>query len=156
MSGSRESLKNSVKMKMEMGFKEFFDHLIFGKGYFELTPPQLSAQMALQPDLLIVDLRDVRKYDQSHIEGAVSHPFDDFLQRVLMGTEYRAVKSRELVLVCDTGHQSRVAASILAEEGYAKVFSLKRGMRRWRRWQELVRSHTENQGMICCVRLHGG
>jgi len=69
------------------------------------------------------------------------HPFDDFLKSVLMDRDYREFKQRKLVLVCDTGHQSRVAASILAEEGFAKAYSLNRGMRRWSKWQNLLRVH---------------
>ena len=134
-----ESLKNSLKVKMEMGVKDFIGHLLFGKGYFELTPPKLSEQMELHQGLLIVDLRDERKYKNNHIKGAVLHPFDDFLKSVLMDGEYQEFKQRKLVLICDTGHQSRVAASILAEEGFVKAYSLNRGMRRWSKWQNLLR-----------------
>lgn len=61
-----ETLKNSLKAEMEMGLKNFIRHLFFGKGYDELTPPKLSAQMEWHQDLLIVDLRDERKYKEDH------------------------------------------------------------------------------------------
>jgi rhodanese-related sulfurtransferase len=41
---------------------------------------------------------------------------------------------KKLFLVCDTGHMSRVTGSVLAEERFNKVYSLKKGMRRWYRW----------------------
>ncbi len=140
-----ETLKNSLKVKMEMGLKDFIYHLFLGKGYFELTPAKLSEEMELNPDLLIVDLREEEKYKKDHIEGAVLHPFDDFLKSVLVDGEYNEFKKKKLVLVCDTGHKSRVAASILAEEGFENAFSLTRGMHRWNKWQNLLLIHERAQ-----------
>lgn len=140
---------------MEMGLKDFIRHLFFGKGYAELTPPKLSEQMALHQDLLIVDLRDERKYKQNHIKGAVSHSFDDFLKSILIDGEYREFKPKDLVLVCDTGHQSRVAASILAGEGFVHAASLSRGMRRWNKWQSLLRIQKgfQHKKLHCCATV---
>jgi len=146
-----ESLRNSLRVKMEMELKDFIRQLLFGKGYAEVTPPDLSKQMEMDQDLLIVDLRDKRKYEKAHIKGAVSHPFDDFLRSVLVDTKYREFEQKNLVLVCDTGHQSRVAAGILAEEGFMKVSSLKRGMRRWSKWQKLLRVHEGSRNSRCHV-----
>ena len=77
------------------------------------------------------------RYQKNHIEVSISNPFDDFLKDVLVEEKYSDYLDKEIVLVCDTGHMSRVAASVLAEEGFNKVYSLKRGMRRWQRWQKL-------------------
>ena len=152
-----ETFKNSLKTEMEMGLKNFIRHLFFGKGYADLTPPRLSEQMALQQDLLIVDLRDERKYKQNHIKGAISHPFEDFLKSILIDEEYGEFKQKDLVLVCDTGHQSRVAASILAEEGFVHAASLNRGMRRWNKWQELLRiqKRFQHKRSHCCATVIG-
>ena len=150
-----ETFKNSVKAEMEMGLKDFIRHLFFGKGFTELTPPQLSEEMALKQGLMIVDLRDKRKYKRNHIKGAVSHPFDDFLKSVLIDGEYQEFKTKDLVLVCDTGHQSQVAASILAEEGFVHVTSLSRGMRRWNQWQNLLRIQKgfQHKRFHCCSTI---
>ena len=141
-----ESFKNSLKVKMEMGVKEFLKHLFFGKGYNELTPPQLTREMeTLKNNIHIVDLRDKKKFKKGHIKGAILHRFDDFLKDVLMNMEYNEFKNKPLLLVCDTGHQSRVAASILADEGFLRIYSLNRGMRRWNRWQKLLFKHMISQ-----------
>ena len=148
-----ETLKNSLNTEMEMGLKDFIRHLLFGKDYAELTPPKLSEKMELHQELLIVDLRDERKYKQNHIKGAVSHSFDDFLKSILIDGEYSEFKPKDVVLVCDTGHQSRVAASILSEEGFVHAASLNRGMRRWNRWQTLLRNQEvfQQKKLHCCV-----
>jgi rhodanese-related sulfurtransferase len=141
-----ESFKNSLKVKMEMRVKDFLKHLIFGKGYNELTPPQLIMKMeTLKDKIHIVDLRDKNKFEKGHIKGATLYGFDEFLKDVLMNTEYHKYKNKPLILVCDTGHQSRVAASILADEGFLRIYSLNRGMRRWNRWQTLLFKHMVSQ-----------
>ena len=146
-----EALKNSFKTKMEMDFKDFIRHLFFGRDYIELTPPKLSEEMVSHPDLVIVDLRDDHKYEQNHIIGAVSHSFDDFLKSVLIDGGYKEFKSKNVVLVCDTGHKSRVAASILSEEGFVYAASLNGGMRRWKKWQNLLRIQVAfKQKILCC------
>lgn len=152
-----ETFKNSFKAEMEMKLKDFIRLLFFGKGYAELTPPELSEQIALHQDLLIVDLRDERKYQQNHIRGAVSHTFDDFLKSILIDNEYGDFKTKDLVLVCDTGYQSRVAAGILAEEGFMHAISLSRGMRRWNKWQHLlgVQKRFRQEGFECCAMGEG-
>ncbi|MBW1897468.1 MAG: rhodanese-like domain-containing protein [Deltaproteobacteria bacterium] len=136
-----ESLKNALKTRFEMGAKEFMKYLIFGRGYDELTPPQLSRKIEnFEQAPLIIDLREKHKFKTDHIKGAISHPFDDLLKDVLIYDGYAEYKERPIVLVCDTGHQSRVAAGILSDEGFIKVSSLKRGMRRWNRWDKLLYS----------------
>jgi len=148
-----ETIKNSLKAEMEMGLMNFMRYFFFGKGYAELTPPGLSEKMALHQNLMIVDLRDGNKYRQNHIKGAISGPFDDFLKSILIDNAYEKFKTKDLVLVCDTGHQSRVVASILAEEGYAHVASLNRGMRRWNRWQNLLQTQKafHSKRLHCCA-----
>ena len=81
----------------------------------------------------------------------VSHSFDDFLKSVLIDGGYKEFKSKNVVLVCDTGHKSRVAASILSEEGFVYAASLNGGMRRWKKWQNLLRIQVAfKQKRLCC------
>ena len=152
-----ETFKNSLKTEMEMGLKDFIRRLLLGKGYVQLTPPELSQKITSHQDLLIIDLRNKRKYQQHHIKEAVSHPFDDFLKSILIDGNYEDFKTKELVLVCDTGQQSRVAADILSEEGFVHVSSLNRGMRRWKKWQALlsVQKRFRHKRLHCCVAVQG-
>jgi rhodanese-related sulfurtransferase len=149
----KDVIQNSLKTRFEMGPKEFLKHLMFGKGYGELTPPQLRLKLeSPEKKPLIIDLRDKHKFRKGHIGGAVLHPFDDLLRQILMDDGYRGYKESPIVLVCDTGHQSRVAASVMADEGFLKVSSLKRGMRRWNRWEKLASNcrQSRSKGFHIC------
>jgi len=139
-----ESIKNSRKLKTEIGLKEFYKNLFFGQGYKQISPLQLIEKLKRGDNtVLVVDIRDSEKFNDDHIKGAVSCPFDDFLKQVLFDGKYDDLHHKDIVLVCDTGHMSRVAGSLLAEEGFKSVYSLKNGMRRWNNWQNLV-SGAEN------------
>lgn len=134
-----QSIKNSRKLKTEIGLKEFYKNLLFGQGYKQISPLQLIEKLKREDNtVLVVDIRDSEKFNAGHIKGAVSSPFDDFLKQVLVDGKYDDLHHKDIVLVCDTGHMSRVAGSLLAEEGFKSVYSLRNGMRRWNNWQNLV------------------
>ena len=134
-----ESIKNSRKQSFEMDFREFIKHLLLGRGYANITPPQLSEKIKEgENKISIIDLRESEKFETSHIQNALSSGFDHFLKEVLIDGKYMDDLDREMILVCDTGHMSRVAGAILAEEGFRRIYSLKGGMRRWNSWQGLI------------------
>ena len=134
-----ESLNNARKRRFEMDMVEFLKQLFWGKGYDNITPPQLSEKVAKRGnDVLVIDLREKEQFEKGNIETAISAPFDAFIKSVLVDQKYADYLDKEIVLVCDTGHMSRVAGAILAEEGFKNIYSLSRGMRRWNRWQKIL------------------
>lgn len=138
-----ELISNARKRRLEMDIVEFLKQLFWGKGYYNITPPQLSEKMEKGGnDILLIDLREKEQFEKSNIEAAISSPFDAFLKSVVIDQKYADYLDKEVVLVCDTGHMSRVAGAILAEEGFKKVYSLSRGMRRWERWQKMVAQYS--------------
>jgi rhodanese-related sulfurtransferase len=147
----REVFFRALKKEMEMGPKEFISRLFRARGFSLLTPPQYEALVRESSDLLTVDLREERQFDAGHIPGAVSHPFDDFLGAVLMEGDYRNNLSSPVVLVCDTGHMSRVAASMLWETGFKEVYSISRGMRRMNRWERIKQVRLRGEGGWCRI-----
>ena len=133
-----ESFNNARKRRFEMDIVEFLKRLFLSKGYNNITPPQFSEKLDKRGEVLVIDLRERERFEKGHIETAISNPFDAFLKSVLVDQKYADYYDKELVLVCDTGHMSLVAGAILAEEGFKKVYSLSRGMRRWKRWQNIL------------------
>ncbi len=129
-----ESLKHYRKQGLEMNLGEFMKILLFGKGYQELTPAQLSEKMK-STDIIIIDLRETEKFEKNAISTAVSDPFDNLLRGVLVDQKYSKNLNTEMFLICDTGQKSQVAGSLLADEGFTNIYSVKGGMRRWNRWE---------------------
>ncbi len=148
---ARQTLYNSVRTQIDMGMKEFLKYLLWGSGYQTLTPPQLDSRLNADPALQVIDLRTRQKFRKGHIQNALSYPFDDFVKKVVMHEHSDTRKDQPVVLVCDTGHQSRVAASILVENGFEYPISLNRGMHRYLRWQDLKRSQEKPEHRCCSM-----
>lgn len=146
-----EMLHHARRARIDMAPKEFFTRLFLGSGYGELSPPQMETLTRDDTRALVVDLREPQHYKQGHIAGAVSHPFDDFLKTALMEGDYNGFRNQAVILVCNTGHKSRVAADILAELDFEHVYSLKRGMRRFNRWHILKSTHEKSDRPICRI-----
>jgi len=106
-----------------------------------LAPPQWIGMGRIQPDrlaerltagdpgVLVVDVRTGFEFRGGHIRGAVSIPLHllPFRLGALSGQEHR-----ELVLICLTGHRSRLGGLILEAVGFAHVTNLDGGMAAWR------------------------
>lgn len=120
-----------------MAIGEFLRRLLRGWRTPSVGPERLrELRRRLGDRLLLVDLRPTERFTAEQIPGALSRPFDDFLRELVVDGKYDDDKQRPIVLVCDTGHMSRVAADImLKDEGFSRVYNLRGGMSRWRRWQ---------------------
>ena len=65
-------------------------------------------------DAFLIDLRDREEYRTGHIKGAFSLPYSEFEEL----QEYDFPKGKILVLYCDRGGASQLAARVLARKGY--------------------------------------
>ncbi len=148
-----ESINNYRKRGWQVDLGEIIKYMIIGKGYTNLTPPQTSRLLLENEDSVrIVDLRETETYEKNHINGSISRPIDDFLKEIFEGTYSSKKPDLKIVLVCDTGQLSKVAAAILTEEGFTQVYSIKGGMRRWNRWMKLSRKMLFKKIPSCCTQ----
>ena len=148
-----ESIKNYRQRSWQVGLGEIIKYMIIGKGYTNLTPPQTSRLLLENEDnVRIVDLRETETYEKNHINGSISRPIDDFLKEIFEGTYSSKKTDLKIVLVCDTGQLSKVAAAIMTEEGFTQVYSIKGGMRRWNRWMKLSKKMQFSKIASCCTQ----
>jgi len=149
-----ESMNNYRKRSWQVDLGEIIKYMIIGKGYTHLTPPQTSRLLLENKDnVRIVDLRETETYEKNHINGSISRPIDDFLKEIFEGTYSSSKTDLKIVLVCDTGQLSKVAAAIMTEEGFTQVYSIKGGMRRWNRWMKLSRKMLFTKIASCCTQV---
>ena len=148
-----ESINNYRKRSWQVDLVEIIKYMIIGKGYTNLTPPQTN-RLLLENEynVRIVDLRETETYEKNHINGSISRPFDDFLKEIFEGTYSSKKTDLMIVLVCDTGQLSKVAAAIMTEEGFTQVYNIKGGMRRWNRWMKLSRKVLFTKIASCCTQ----
>lgn len=100
-----------------------------GKRYMDVEAKVLSQRGEREwKGYLLVDVRTGKEYEEGHIPGARHIPYDQMEERA---GELDEVKDRDILLICRSGRRSVIAANILAEKGFRKLFNLKGGMLEW-------------------------
>ena len=95
---------------------------------FFLQPDEINKKLKSGvKDFLLVDVRSTREFNVGHIPGAISIPYRD-----IVAPENLAMlpKDKEIILYCNSGHESTKVLSILRMLGY-NVNGMKWGMMGW-------------------------
>lgn len=69
---------------------------------------------------VLVDVRTQKAFEENHIKGAVNIPLMTVLKNPYAVSERRDLK---VLLYCEDGYQSAIAANCLADAGYGKLYS---------------------------------
>ncbi len=80
------------------------------------------------PNLLILDVRDQSEYDAGHINNSVLIPVSDLESRLDELEEYKDI---EIIVHCRSGSRSRTASTILATNGFSKIYNMLGGFNAW-------------------------
>jgi len=75
---------------------------------------------------LILDVRESAEFAFGHIPGAVSIPLGELESRM-----NEIDSSKEIYVICRTGTRSDLAANMLSNAGYKKVYNVLPGMTGW-------------------------
>ena len=100
----------------------------YGATSYQALPPDEAADW-LARGALAVDVREPQEYALGHVPEAINLPLGSLAARLA-----ELPREREIVLVCNTGNRSSLAAQLLLREGYdgAKVANLEGGIGAWR------------------------
>jgi sulfur-carrier protein adenylyltransferase/sulfurtransferase len=93
----------------------------------EITVHELRELQAQQAEFTLVDVRELNEWNLGHIPGA------SYIGRgVLESTvEQRIARDSQVVLYCQSGNRSALAALTMQQLGYTRVSSLAGGWRDW-------------------------
>jgi hydroxyacylglutathione hydrolase len=98
------------------GYKIDHVHTVSGEGLYE----QMSSS---SEPIVLVDVRTPLEFADIHIDGAINIPAPELRTRY---TELHPEKPT--YLICSTGNRSSLAASILLQKGFEKVYNVAGGM----------------------------
>jgi rhodanese-related sulfurtransferase len=73
--------------------------------------------------ITIVDVHTKREYENFHIESAINIPMPDLRER-----HVELDKEMPILLICGSGHRSSLAASILKQHRFTKIYNVAGGM----------------------------
>jgi rhodanese-related sulfurtransferase len=98
-----------------------------------ITPAEVTKMIeAKGTDFLVVDVQPKEVYDEGHVKGAVSFPWETELKN-----SGNLPRDKMLILYCDCAHEEDsidTATQLIEKFGYKNVKLLEGG---WSRWQQL-------------------
>jgi rhodanese-related sulfurtransferase len=78
------------------------------------------------PDVTIVDIRELNLYQKSHIPNSINIPFGDFQSRF-----QELDSNKNIILVCHVGSMGESSGQFLLQQGFQHVSNLSDGMAEW-------------------------
>jgi rhodanese-related sulfurtransferase len=87
-----------------------------------------ATQLINQGKTVIVDVRDAAEFATGHIRDAKNIPLNDLQQRI---GELDKSKSKNVIVMCQSGVRSAKAAGQLKKAGFEKAVSLNGGLAAW-------------------------
>jgi hydroxyacylglutathione hydrolase len=103
-------------------------------GPLEKVPQMTSAELAerlegaAESPVTVLDVRERGEWEAGHIAGAVNVPLGHLTDRIA-----ELDRDRPLVLHCQSGGRSSIAASVLRAQGFNNVINLSDGFTGWQR-----------------------
>lgn len=104
-------------------------------GHARIDVPELDAELGTARPPQVVDVRTPSEWEAGHIPGSVNLP----LQRLAAGLATLR-RDEALVVQCQSGYRSSIAASLLERHGFSRLRDLRGG---WLAWQK---AHAATRG----------
>lgn len=89
--------------------------------------PQEATQRLNKNGALLIDIRDIKSFEQGHILNAIHIPSKDLSAH----PKVMASKNAPIILICQTGFVAPAAGEQLRKQGYQEVFYIKGGIQEW-------------------------
>jgi rhodanese-related sulfurtransferase len=93
---------------------------------FRRVQPEEARSLIDSGQVTVVDVREHWEYEKDHIAGAKLIP----LARIISNPS--VIDTDNVILVCEVGQRSGVAAEVAASLGYENLYNLEGGMTAWR------------------------
>jgi rhodanese-related sulfurtransferase len=87
-----------------------------------------ATQMINQGKTIVLDVREPGEFAAGHLREAKNIPLQELPKRI---GELEKAKSKNVIVVCQSGLRSNKAASQLNQAGFGAVYSLNGGLAAW-------------------------
>ena len=102
----------------------------------EVLPWDLEEEIEKNPNLIVLDIRELDEFEMMHIKGSLHVPrgvlegacvwnYDDTIPVLAQS------RDQNIVVVCRSGNRSALAALTMQKMGFDQVRSLKLGIKGW-------------------------
>lgn len=97
--------------------------------YIEVTAKE-AVEILENLHPFILDVRTPKEHQQFHIDGTSLIPIQQLQARI---DELESKKHEDIFVYCATGNRSTVAAKILVDQGFKRIYNLRHGLHDWAR-----------------------
>ena len=97
-------------------------------GFKTVTPAQ-AVQLINKEDALLVDIREDNELAQGSIRGAKHYALSVLKQRI---DELKEYADKPIIAYCKMGNRSNEACTVLKQNNFSNVMSLKGGIEGWK------------------------
>lgn len=102
---------------------------ISDKNKYEILDYKTFKKNIQLKNILLVDVRTFKEYNDGHIEGAVNV---DFYQENIFNSYFKNIDNTKPVYIyCRSGNRSRKTSNKLINIGFTKIYDLKDGYVNW-------------------------
>lgn len=107
---------------------------LFSTVLFASETPEISQQDLLSalnaPDhnIIVLDVRTAKEYNDGHIANAINFSHDTVAEQLDLLSQY---KDKKVVLYCRSGHRAGIAGSVLTKNGFTNLQHLTGDMNGW-------------------------
>ena len=93
---------------------------VMENSYQQITQEEAKNMMDINPDAIILDVREQHEYDAGHIAGAVLLP----VGTISKDTAAAVIPAKDSVVLvyCRSGNRSKTASAARVELGYTQVY----------------------------------
>lgn len=91
-----------------------------------ISPVEIDKYIEQNRNVVIVDVRKEKKFLQRHIKGAINITYEN-----IIADKHELCNDKEIILYCDRGGMSILAAKYLISEGY-RVKNVVGGLKNYR------------------------
>ncbi len=101
-----------------------------GAGGAKSVSPNQLPQLQSRENAVIIDINEKDRFKAGHISQSVNLPFSKLSDSL---TKLKKYQNKPLVLVCDTGANSKKAVSILKKNDVSDIYLLTGGLAAWKK-----------------------
>ena len=117
----------------------------YARAYTDITPQEAHEMIDSETSaLIIIDVREENEYCSApgHIPGARNYPW---ASEALQEKYAELPADGKILVVCQSGHRSAMAAEFLDSRGYASVYAMEGGMSSWQ-WERATCIDSDGDG----------